>query len=76
MGRVFHLWTRDANGRRVRNKKEKTLGPASMAKHEAQEKLTQYITEFTGRLKSQGNSIATFVELWKGFLCREVWSVV
>ncbi len=28
----FHLWTTDANGRRVRTKKEKTLGPASMAK--------------------------------------------
>ncbi len=63
----FHLWTTDASGRRVRNKKEKTLGPASMAKHEAQEKLTQYITEFTGRLKSQGNSIATFIELWSAF---------
>ena len=26
----FHLWSTDANGRRVRQKKEKTLGPASM----------------------------------------------
>ena len=33
----FHLWTTDANGRRVRTKKEKTLGPASLPKHEAQE---------------------------------------
>ena len=63
----FHLWTTDANGRRVRTKKEKTLGPASMAKHEAQEKLTEYITEYTGRLTSQGNSITTFSELWKAF---------
>src|SRR6202166_353347 len=55
----FHLWTTDANGRRVRKFKEKTLGPASMAKHEAQEKLTQYITEYTGRLTSQGNPITT-----------------
>jgi len=63
----FHLWTTDANGHRVRTKKEKTLGPASMAKHEAQEKLTEYITEYTGRLTSQGNSITTFSELWKAF---------
>ena len=46
----FHLWTTDANGRRVRTKKEKTLGPASMPKHEAQEKLAEYIKEYTGRL--------------------------
>src|SRR5271165_7685133 len=26
----FHLWTTDVHGRRVRTKKEKTLGPASM----------------------------------------------
>ena len=26
----FHLWTTEANGRRVRTKKEKTLGPASI----------------------------------------------
>jgi hypothetical protein len=38
-----------------------------MAKHEAQEKLTEYITEYTGRLTSQGNSITTFSELWKAF---------
>jgi hypothetical protein len=30
----FHLWTTDALGRRVRTKKEKTLGPASMPKHD------------------------------------------
>lgn len=51
----------------MRNKKEKTLGPASMAKHEAEEKLTQYITEFTGKLASHGDSIATFIDLWKAF---------
>ncbi len=38
-----------------------------MAKHEAQEKLTEYNTEYTGRLTSQGNSITTFSELWKAF---------
>ena len=63
----FHLWTTDANGRRVRTKKEKTLGPASMAKHEAQQKLAEYIEEYTGRLTKQGNSITTFAELWKAF---------
>ena len=63
----FHLWTTDVHGRRVRTKKEKTLGPASMPKHEAQGKLADYITEYTGRLTKQGDSISTFSELWKAF---------
>ena len=63
----FHLWTTDANGGRVRQKKEKTLGPASMPKHEAQQKLADYILEYTGRLNRQGNSISTFSELWTAF---------
>jgi hypothetical protein len=63
----FHLWTTDVHGRRVRTKKEKTLGPTSMPKHEAQEKLADYITEYTGRLTKQGDSISTFGELWKAF---------
>jgi integrase len=63
----FHLWTTNADGRRTRTKKEKTLGPASMAKHEAQQKLAEYIEEYTGRLSKQGNSITTFVDLWKAF---------
>ena len=63
----FHLWTTDANGRRVRQQKEKTLGPASMPKHEAQQKLADYIEEYTGRLTKQGSSIATFNDLWKAF---------
>ena len=67
VGFFFHLWTTNPNGRRVRTKKEKTRGPASMAKHEAQEKSTDYITEYTGRLTSQGNSITTFSELLKDF---------
>ena len=60
----FHLWTTDANGRRVRTKKEKTLGPASLPKHEAQEKLAAYISEYTGRLAKQGDSnpVNTLVE--------------
>jgi integrase len=63
----FHLWTTDADGGRVRQKKEKKLGPASMPKHEAQQKLADYITEYTGRLSRQGNSISTFGELWTAF---------
>jgi hypothetical protein len=46
----FHLWTTDANGGRVRQKKEKTLGPGSMPKHEAQQELADYSSEYTGRL--------------------------
>jgi hypothetical protein len=63
----FHLWGTDATGRRVRTKKEKTLGPASMPKHKAQQKLVEYIEEYTGRLSKQGSSIATFNDLWKAF---------
>ena len=63
----FRLWTTDVHGRRVRTKKEKTLGPASMPKHEAQGKLAGYITEYTGRLTKQGDSISTFSEPWKAF---------
>jgi integrase len=63
----FHLWTTGANGRRVRTKKEKTLGPVSMPKHEAQQKLAEYIEEYTGRVTRQGSSIATFTDLWKAF---------
>jgi integrase len=43
------------------------LGAASMPKHEAQRKLADYISEYTGRLTKQGNSISTFCELWKAF---------
>ena len=56
-----------ANGRRTRLKKEKTLGPASMPKHEAQAKLAEYIEEYTGRITRLGDSIATFADLWKAF---------
>jgi integrase len=63
----FHLWTTDAHARRVRTKKEKTLGAASLPKHEAQQKLADYISEYTGRLTKQGDSISTFTELWKAF---------
>ena len=63
----FHLWTTDAHGRRVRKFKEKTLGPASMPKHDAQKKLADYIEEYTGRLTKQDRSITTFGELWTAF---------
>jgi len=63
----FHLWTADANGQRVRQKKEKTLGPASIPKHEAQQKLAEYIEEYTDRITRQGRSIGTFDDLWKAF---------
>jgi hypothetical protein len=72
----FHLWATDANSRRVRTKKEKTLGPASMPKHKAQQKLAEYIEEYTGRVTRQGSSIDTFTDLWKAFLCGKVWAVV
>jgi site-specific recombinase XerD len=51
----------------VRKFQEKTLGPTSMPKHEAQHKLADYIEEYTGRLTKQGRSIATFADLWKAF---------
>jgi hypothetical protein len=51
----------------MRQKKEKTLDPASMPKHEAQQKLADYIREYTGRLNRQDDSISTFSELWTAF---------
>jgi integrase len=66
----FHLWTTDADGRRVRQQKEKTLGPASMPKHEAQKKLADYIEEYAGLLTKQAplpSAIATFGDLWTAF---------
>ncbi len=63
----FHLWTEDQTGRRVRTKKEKKLGPGTMPKHEAQQKLAEHIEEYTGKLIHQGESIETFADLWKAF---------
>jgi hypothetical protein len=48
-------------------KKEKTLGPASIPKHEAQQKLTEYIEEYTGRIVKQGDAITTFADLWNAY---------
>jgi integrase len=63
----FHLYVADSFGRPVRKKKEKTLGPATMPKHEAQQKLADYIEEFTGKLIRQGDAIESFADLWKAF---------
>jgi len=38
-----------------------------MPKHEAQQKLADYIEEYTGKLIHQGESIERFAELWKAF---------
>jgi len=63
----FHLYVADSFGRPVRKKKEKTLGPATMPKHEAQQKLADYIEEFSGKLIHQGDAIESFADLWKAF---------
>src|SRR5215469_5814477 len=63
----LHIYVADSFGRPVRKKKEKTLGPATIAKHEAQQKLADYIEEYTGKLILQGDSIESFAELWKAF---------
>jgi integrase len=63
----FHIWTTDTNGRGVRKKKEKSLGPASVPKHVAQQRLADYIRHYTGRLAREGNSIDTFTDLWNAF---------
>jgi hypothetical protein len=48
-------------------RRKKTLGPVSMPKHEAQEKLAEYIEEYTGRVTKQGSSITRFTERWNVF---------
>jgi len=63
----FHLYVADCFGGPIRKKKEKTLGPATMPKHEAQQKLADYIEEFTGKLIHQGDAIESFADLWKAF---------
>ena len=57
----FHLYVTDPSGRPVRKKKEKTLGPATMPKHEAHQKLADYIEEYTGKLIHRGESVPFFV---------------
>src|SRR5689334_14478729 len=63
----FHIYVADSFGRPARKKKEKTLGPATMPKHEAQQKLADYIEEFTGKLIHQGDAIESFADLWNAF---------
>ena len=58
----FHVWVADANGRRIRQKKEKTLGLASIPKHEAQLN-SPSTSKNTGRIRKQGDAIATFAHL-------------
>ena len=38
-----------------------------MPKHEAQQKLADYIEEYTGKLIRQGDGIESFADLWKAF---------
>jgi hypothetical protein len=53
----FHVWEATPDGRRVRRKKEKTLGPTTKPRHEALEELSEYIAEYTGKLARQGEAI-------------------
>ena len=48
------------------SKKQKTLVLVSLPKHEAQQKLAEYI-EYTGRITKQGNAIKTFADLWNAY---------
>jgi hypothetical protein len=63
----FHVWETTSDGRSVRRKKEKTLGPATKAKHEALKELGEYIAEYTGEAPKQGEFISSFGELWQTF---------
>lgn len=63
----FHLWVTETSGRRIRQKKEKTLGLASLPKHEAQQKLAENIEDYTGRIAKQGCAITTFADLWNAY---------
>jgi len=54
----FHLLTTDASGPTRAHEEGKTLGPASMPKHEAQQKLAEYIEEYTGRVTKQARSLS------------------
>jgi integrase len=63
----FHVWETTPDGRSVRRKKEKTLGPVSKPKHEALKELSEYITEYTSEAPKQGKFISSFAELWQTF---------
>jgi Nucleotidyl transferase len=62
----FHLWTTDAQGRRVRTKKEKTLGPSFDATRPSRSWLS-ISNEYTGRVVNPGDAITTFSDLWTAF---------
>jgi hypothetical protein len=38
-----------------------------MPKHEAQQKLAEYIEDYTGRITKQGCAISTFADLWNAY---------
>jgi integrase len=63
----FHLWETTPDGRSVRRKKEKKLGPATKPKHQALKELSDYIAEHTSKVPKQGELISTFGELWQTF---------
>jgi hypothetical protein len=50
--------------------------PASMARHEAQEKLSAYIVEYSGRLTPRGSSDHNLRRTLEGFLSSKVRPVV
>ncbi len=54
----FHVWETTPDGRSVRRKKEKTLGPATRPKHEALKELGEYIAEYVGEAPKQGEFIS------------------
>lgn len=64
---IFTFWPRTPPAAACAQKKEKKLGPGTMPKHEAQQKLADYIEEYTGKLIQQAESIETFAALWKAF---------
>jgi integrase len=63
----FHISTTSRDGQKLRKKKEKTLGPASMPKHEALVRLSNYIEECVGRREPQTRKLITFADLWSSF---------
>jgi hypothetical protein len=61
-GRFFHLYVAVTSGRAVRRKKERTTGPATMPKHEAQLN--------TGRPIQQGHPSRVLRDPGRHFCCR------
>src|ERR1022692_1649015 len=72
----FHVWETKPDGRSVRRKKEKTLGPVTKPKHEALKELSEYIAEHTREVPKQGEFISTFFRALADILCGTVRSMV